>query len=86
MCIRDSQKNSLVDCCLAATPSGGQHPSEADELQRQVIGGTSGESAYLPKRLRDGLDFVIRTGKLNSSLVLFPLALGFISRSKSDLY
>ncbi len=57
------QKNSLVDCCLAATPSGGQHPSEADGLQRQVIGGTSGESAYLPKRLRDGLDFVIRTGK-----------------------
>ena len=57
------QKNSLADCSLPVTPSGGQHPSEADVLQRQVLGTLPGESAYLPKRLRDGLDFVIRTGK-----------------------
>ena len=57
------QKKSLADCSLPAAPSGGQHPSEADGLQRQVLGPLTGERAYLPKRLRDGLDFVIRTGK-----------------------
>ncbi len=57
------QKNSLADCSLPVTPSGGQHPSEADVLQRQSLGTRTGDSAYLPKRLRDGLDFVVRTGK-----------------------
>ena len=57
------QKKSLADCSLPVAPSGGQHPSEADGLQRQVLGPLTGESAYLPKRLRDGLDFVVRTGK-----------------------
>ncbi len=57
------QKNSLADCSLPVTPSGGQHPSEADVLQRQSLGTLTGDSAYLPKRLRDGLDFVVRTGK-----------------------
>ena len=57
------QKKSLVDCSLPVAPSGGEHPSEADRLQRQVLGPLTGERAYLPKRLRDGLDFVIRTGK-----------------------
>ncbi len=57
------QKKSLADCSLPAIPSGGQHPSEADGLQRHVLSTLPGESAYLPKRLRDGIDFVIRTGK-----------------------
>ena len=57
------QKKSLADCSLPVAPSGGEHPSEADRLQRQVLGPLTGESASLPKRLRDGLDFVVRTGK-----------------------
>ena len=57
------QKKSLADCSLPVALSGGQHPSEAQGLQRHLLENVSGEQGYLPKRLRDGLDFVTRTGK-----------------------
>ena len=57
------QKKNLVDCSLPVALSGGQHPSEAQGLQRLLLENMSGEQGYLPKRLRDGLDFVTRTGK-----------------------
>ena len=57
------QKKSLADCSLPVALSGGQHPSEAQGLQRHLLESVSDEQGYLPKRLRDGLDFVTRTGK-----------------------
>ena len=57
------QKNSLATCSLPVAMSGGQHPSEAQGLQRHLQENVSGEQGYLSKRLRDGLDFVTRTGK-----------------------
>ena len=57
------QKKSLADCSLPVALSGGQHPSEAQGLQRHLLESVSDEQGYLPKRLRDGLDFVARTGK-----------------------
>lgn len=57
------QKKSMADCSLPVTVSGGQHPSEAQGLQRHLLENVSGEQGYLSKRLRDGLDFVTRTGK-----------------------
>ena len=57
------QKKSLADCSLPVAPSGGQHPSEAQGLQRDLLENVRGEQGYLPRRLRDGLDFVTRTEK-----------------------
>jgi len=57
------QKNSLANCSLPLAMSGGQHPSEAQGLQRHLLENVAGEQGYLSKRLRDGLDFVTRTGK-----------------------
>ena len=57
------QKKSLADCSLPVALSGGQHPSEAQGLQRHLLESVSDEQGYLPKRLRDGRDFVTRTGK-----------------------
>ena len=57
------QKNSLATCSLPVAMSGGQHPSEAQGLQRHLQENVSGEQGYLLKRLQDGLDFVTRTGK-----------------------
>ena len=57
------QKNSLAACSLPVAMSGGQHPSEAQGLQRHLQENVSGEQGYFLKRLQDGLDFVTRTGK-----------------------
>ncbi len=43
---------------LGATPEGGEDPSAAGELLARVPGG----DGYLPRRLREGLDLVVRTG------------------------
>ena len=57
------QKSGLATCSLPVALSGGQHPSEAQGLQRHLLENVNGEQSYLAKRLRDGLDFVTRTGK-----------------------
>jgi len=57
------QKSGLATCSLPVALSGGQHPSEAQGLQRHLLENLNGEQSYLAKRLRDGLDFVTRTGK-----------------------
>jgi biopolymer transport protein ExbB/TolQ len=57
------QRRELATPLLAPTPAGGQHPTEAATLQRQVADEVGEEpTAYLPRRLREALDLVVRTG------------------------
>lgn len=58
-----AQRRMLGISLVPPTPAGGQHPSEAAILQRQVADEVGHEpSAYLPRRLREALDLVVRTG------------------------
>ena len=45
------QKNSLATCSLPVAMSGGQHPSEAQGLQRHLLENVTGAQGYLSKRL-----------------------------------
>jgi len=57
------QRRELDQPLLDPTPSGGQHPSEATRLQHQVADETGNEPvSYLPRRLHEALDLVVRTG------------------------
>lgn len=55
------QRRGLAGLTLPPIPEGGQEPSAAAELSAELPTGSAGE-AWLPRRLRDALDFVGRTG------------------------
>ena len=55
------QRPHVQDERLEAVPEGGQNPAEAGRLADSLA--TADETAgYLPRRLREGLDLVVRTG------------------------
>ncbi len=57
------QRRRLATPLVGPAPAGGQHPSEAATLQRQVADEAGDEpTAYLPRRLREAVDLVVRTG------------------------
>ncbi len=55
------QRTRLGDSVLPESPEGGQDPAEAVALAAAVPGGDE-EQGYLPRRLREALDLVVRTG------------------------
>ena len=56
-----AQGRSIDDCVLSPVPDGGQDPADAVDLAAAVPMCPSAD-AWLPRRLRDALDFVSRTG------------------------
>jgi len=55
------QRSRLDDTALPPPPEGGQDPAEAVGLVAGLPDAEA-ESGYLPRRLRDALDLVVRTG------------------------
>lgn len=55
------QRSSVGDERLEAIPEGGQNPAEAGRLAESLAAADAGEG-YLPRRLREALDLVVRTG------------------------
>jgi len=59
-----SQRRELALSLLPPAPAGGQHPSEAAQLVRQLQDDADEEpGGYLSQRLADALDLVMRTGE-----------------------
>lgn len=56
-----TQRRGLADCGLPPIPDGGQDPADAAELAA-ALPDTLPADAWLPRRLREALDFVGRTG------------------------
>ena len=56
-----TQRRGLAGCSLPPIPDGGQDPAEAAELAASVPQEPPAD-AWLPRRLREALDFVGRTG------------------------
>jgi biopolymer transport protein ExbB/TolQ len=55
------QRAVVSDELLEAIPEGGQEPSEAERLT-EALSSAQGREGYLPRRLREALDLVVRTG------------------------
>ncbi len=53
------QRRNVGETALPAIPEGGQEPAEAVELAATVSADATG---YMPRRVRDALDLVVRTG------------------------
>jgi biopolymer transport protein ExbB/TolQ len=59
-----TQRRELALSLLPPAPAGGQHPSEAAQLVRQLQDDADEEpGGYLSQRLADALDLVMRTGE-----------------------
>ena len=62
-----SQRRELALSLLPTVPAGGQHPSEATSLVRQLKEETVEEpGGYLSQRVADALDLVVRTGEADA--------------------
>ncbi len=57
-----AQKRAMRGDLLPAIPAGGQNPIEAADLQEQLRETDLAAEGYLVRRLREGLDLVVRTG------------------------
>ncbi|MFN9271625.1 MAG: MotA/TolQ/ExbB proton channel family protein [Planctomycetia bacterium] len=55
------QRAVVSDELLEAIPEGGQEPAEAERLT-EALSTAQGREGYLPRRLREALDLVVRTG------------------------